>query len=370
LKFRGFTLVEMAVVLVIFGTLLGAGLKLLTVQAERSAIELTKKRQETIKQALTAYLGRFGRLPCPDQNAIPDGLDNADRTAATPASCTAQFGAVPYVDLGLDRDVAIDGWDNFMVYVLSPGWQNSYTTGSNNQYQNTNPVNTYWPGARQGGITVFDRIPATNAATTITANPATGTGAAAAIVSYGKNGLGARNLSFNVNVAPAAGTDEEINTLFTGLQVAKREYTDQNIPTYGAFDDVVLPISASDILDDLVKAGSIREVGSAAILNAAHDYAIGQIIATKTACPPVGGGAGCVFGDYYYDVPTVLPLAFPAAIQGWNAIYAGSPSTVYTTTNSGATAYTITINDGIATYQKVVSLAELKAAISRISGFH
>jgi prepilin-type N-terminal cleavage/methylation domain-containing protein len=365
LKYRGFTLVEMAVVLVIFGTLLGAGLKLLTVQAERSAIELTKKRQETIKQALTAYLGRFGRLPCPDQNVIPDGLDNADRTAATPAVCLAQFGAVPYIDLGLDRDIALDGWDNFMVYVVSPGWQNSYTTGTNNQYQNNNPAVTYWPGARQGAITVFDRIPATNAVTTITANPATGTGAAAAIVSYGKNGFGARNVSFNVNVAPAAGTDEEINTLFTGLQVAKREYTDQNIAVYGAFDDVVLPISASDILDDLVKSGALREVGSAAVLNAANDNVIGQIMASKALCT-----TGCIPGDYFYTLPAALPNPFPAEVLGWNATFVSNPNSIFTHTNAATNAYTISVSDGLNTYQKAVTLAELKATLARISGFH
>lgn len=365
MKYRGFTLVEMAVVLVIFGTLLGAGLKLLSTQAERTAIELTKKRQETIKQALTAYLGRVGRLPCPDQNAIPDGLDNADRTAATPASCVAQFGAVPYIDLGLDRDVALDGWDNFMVYVVSPGWQNSYTTGANTQYQNNVPANTFWPGARQGAITVYDRIPATNAATTVIANPATGTGAAVAIVSYGKNGFGARNLSYNVNVGPAAGTDEEANTIFAGLQIAKREYTDQNIAIYGAFDDVVLPISASDFLDDLVKSGTLREVGSSAVLNAANDYAIGQIMASKAMCV-----VGCIPGDYYYTLPATLPNPFPAEALGWNATFVGNPNNIYTHTNAVTNAYTISVSDGLNTYQKAVTLAELKATLARVSGFH
>jgi prepilin-type N-terminal cleavage/methylation domain-containing protein len=365
----GFTLVEMAVVLVIFGTLLGAGLKLLTVQVERSAIELTKQRQETVKQALISYLGRMGRLPCPDQNAIPDGMDNADRTATTPATCLAQFGAIPYIDLGLDRDTALDGWDNYMVYGVSPDWQNSYNPVSNSQYQNTTPSNVYWPGARPGRITLFDRIPATNASTTITANPATGTGAAAVILSYGHNGAGARNLSNNINVAPSAGTDEEMNTLFTGMQVAKREYTDQDIAVYGAFDDIVLPISATDFLAPLVKSGAIQDTGASAILIAASAQVQAQIMATKTECPN-GAAPTCMPNDYYYTVPTTLTSPLPTEAMGWNATYNGTATNIYVGTNSTATAYSIMVSDGINNYSKTVTMLELKSALSRNAGFH
>jgi hypothetical protein len=226
-------------------------------------------------------------------------------------------------------------------------------------------MNAYWPGARQASITVSNRIPASSATLINTADPALGTGAAAIVLSHGRNGSGARNLSNNINVAPAGGTDEEQNTLFTGLRVIKREYTDQNVATYGAFDDIVLPITASEFIEPLVESGSVREPTPTAKLNAANDYVIAQIIASKTACLTT-----CIIGDYYYTVPAALTANFPAEILGWNATYNAVATNIYVSTNSTASVYTINVNDGMANYSKSVSANELKTALGRMSGFH
>src|SRR3954453_23379304 len=115
----GFTLVEMAVVVLIAAILLTAGLSMVKARLEAAQLEVTQKKQEAIKQALIAYLGRYKRLPCPDNNL--DGRE--DRDPAAPYNCglpgvPQNFGGVPYIDLSLERAAALDGWENYMRYVV------------------------------------------------------------------------------------------------------------------------------------------------------------------------------------------------------------------------------------------------------------
>lgn len=349
---KGFTLVELAVSLVIIGTLLGAGVKFYAAQAERSAYELTKQRQETIKNALTAYIGKFSRLPCPDQNLAPDGRDDADRTAG---SCTRYVGTVPYNDLGLDRDVVLDGWDNYMVYALSPGWERSYTTSASpSQYQTNVATDAFWPGHASGSITIQDRIPATNPTTTNTS------GIAAAILSYGRNGAGALNVSNNTNALPPSSTDEESNALLTASPpvIYKRDYTEQDIATYGAFDDVVLAISPDDFISPLTISGALRDVGPASVMDGAYDYVVGEIIKTKTICILT-----CI--GYYYIVPGAI--TFPAGkLQGWGSTYTSSGGIIHAT-GGAFTNFTIDVDGADA---KTVSSSELRAVLAKRAGFN
>src|SRR3954471_8356995 len=111
----GFTLVEMAVVVLIAAILLTAGLSMVKSRLEAAQLDVTQKKQDAIKQALIAYLGRYKRLPCPDTNL--DGRE--DRDPAPPYTCglpgaAQSFGGVPYIDLGLDRSAALDGWEDYI----------------------------------------------------------------------------------------------------------------------------------------------------------------------------------------------------------------------------------------------------------------
>ena len=137
-QITGFTLVEMAVVVFIGAILLTAGLSLAKTRLEAAQIDVTQKHQETIKQALISYLIRNKRLPCPD---IKDGTGaphtrdgREDRNVSGPFGCSTPtvgstyVGGVPYVDLGLERSTALDGWENYLTYIISPNWQFSYAS--------------------------------------------------------------------------------------------------------------------------------------------------------------------------------------------------------------------------------------------------
>jgi prepilin-type N-terminal cleavage/methylation domain-containing protein len=117
---QGFTLVEIAVVLVIVGLLLGGLLLPLSSQVENSRISETREMQEAVRDALLGYAMLNGRLPCPDTNAPPndDGLENA------PCGGSVASGWLPWATLGLGDTV--DAWGQPLRYSVNT----SFTTVS------------------------------------------------------------------------------------------------------------------------------------------------------------------------------------------------------------------------------------------------
>jgi prepilin-type N-terminal cleavage/methylation domain-containing protein len=113
---RGFTLVEMAIVLVIMALLLGGVLAPLSTQKEQEKRVDTAQLIEAALQALTGFAIINGRLPCPDSDAPADGRENACPTG------TASFtrGALPWVDLGLASGA--DDWGNPLGYAVNGGF--------------------------------------------------------------------------------------------------------------------------------------------------------------------------------------------------------------------------------------------------------
>jgi len=93
----GFSLVELAIVLLITGILMSAGLSLLTVKRDAAQWETTKRNQDSIKQALINYLGKNQRLPCP-ANPIATPIDGKEDRTTPP--CNRYSGIVPYFELG------------------------------------------------------------------------------------------------------------------------------------------------------------------------------------------------------------------------------------------------------------------------------
>ena len=72
----------------------------------------------------------------------------------------------------------------------------------------------------------------------------------AVVVSHGRNGLGAYTVGGTRNTLPAAGTDEESNTN-ANTTYYRRDLTTDDAATGGPFDDQVLILAASDLLEPL-----------------------------------------------------------------------------------------------------------------------
>ena len=110
---QGFSLIEMAVVLVIVGLLIGGGFSTLGPYLDNAKQSHTLSSLELTKQALLNYVTVNKHMPCPDTNGDGTVTDPADRAGTL---CNAYFGTVPYDDLGLGRTLASDDWGNVFSY--------------------------------------------------------------------------------------------------------------------------------------------------------------------------------------------------------------------------------------------------------------
>lgn len=130
----GFTLVEMAIVLIIFGFLIAALLLPMQTQRNISKQLETEVILENSKKALLGFAQSKGYLPCPATNGntgvFPD--DTGTENPEVSGVCVSQVGFLPGVTLGLrpidDRGFALDAWGNRVRYAVTAGNSNAFTT--------------------------------------------------------------------------------------------------------------------------------------------------------------------------------------------------------------------------------------------------
>src|SRR5512135_914574 len=210
---RGFTLIEMAIVLVIITILLGGLVVPLSAQIQARRIAETNKTLEEARDALVGYamthrtlVGNKPYLPCPDANG--DGIEDA-RTAN---QCPQQIGFLPWITLGTGSQ---DAWGNRLLYATNSAVSND-SVGIDS---------TVVPSASWNQV-----CSSHTCATVIAAN------LPVVLVSLGPNGWGAHNVNGGTLAAPS-GTDELENLDGDNLFVS-RFPTKPGDPN-GEFDDLV-----------------------------------------------------------------------------------------------------------------------------------
>ncbi|MCW8830177.1 MAG: type II secretion system GspH family protein [Gammaproteobacteria bacterium] len=124
---HGFTLVELAIVLVIIGVLLGGFIGTLSSRIETTKRANTQQQMEEIKDAILGFAAANKRLPCP-ATTTSDGDSNPDDGA-----CVWEHGFVPGRTLGLEgsynRDnLLLDTWGNPIRYSVTNSDGDSFTT--------------------------------------------------------------------------------------------------------------------------------------------------------------------------------------------------------------------------------------------------
>lgn len=134
ISIKGFTLVEMAVVLIIIGFVIGALLTPLGVQRDLKDYSESKARLEQIRDALYGYAIINGKLPCPTTTADPTDSINyghGDTTCTAPTS----EGVIPWKDLGaaefdswgVPRSQATDPWVGYWIYRVDPAFTSTFS---------------------------------------------------------------------------------------------------------------------------------------------------------------------------------------------------------------------------------------------------
>jgi len=111
---KGFTLIELTLVMVIIGLLSVGGINLAKVKREQALYSSSEEKLKQIKQALITHVLVYGHLPCPDTGS--DGKENRPSGAD---DCSSVSGKIPYLDLGLSQAGVRDNWGNYVVYFIN-----------------------------------------------------------------------------------------------------------------------------------------------------------------------------------------------------------------------------------------------------------
>ncbi len=99
-KQPGFSLIEVAIVLVIIGVLLAGVTGPLSTWRDHATYKQTELYLEQSRKALLTFAAVKGYLPCPDTDG--DGVQ--DRSTAVNETCKESEGTLPWLDLGLANE--------------------------------------------------------------------------------------------------------------------------------------------------------------------------------------------------------------------------------------------------------------------------
>ena len=110
----GFSLVEVAVVLLIVGLLISGLLSPLSHQREQVRLSQSGSEADTILAAIAGFAASQGRLPCP---ATDSSAGQESVVGSPPTACVTQHGFVPAATLGItgsftDAGLLMDPWNN------------------------------------------------------------------------------------------------------------------------------------------------------------------------------------------------------------------------------------------------------------------
>jgi prepilin-type N-terminal cleavage/methylation domain-containing protein len=222
----GFTLVEIAIVLLIVGLMIGGLIAPLSSQIEQRHVSDTKRAMDEAREALFGFALRNGYLPCPAISST-NGLEDRSNNI-----CNKRYGFLPWATLGVSR---LDGWNRLMGYSVTPAFADSAALFNLRSDRDI----TIATRGRNGQLT---------AATGINDIPAV-------IISFGRNGYGAT--SDQNTVVADAGTgnlDEKTNLQSSGTALIARDPSDDVRSPGGAFDDMVLWISPNILYNRMVAA--------------------------------------------------------------------------------------------------------------------
>ncbi len=122
-KQRGFSLIELAVVLVIIGLLVGGGIAAISATTEQTRRSEQKRLFNDVRDALYGFAMSSGRLPCPDDYAGDDD-GSEDRSGG---SCDLDQGQLPWGDLGVGRR---DAWGNPILYRVDGDFADDPSSGA------------------------------------------------------------------------------------------------------------------------------------------------------------------------------------------------------------------------------------------------
>ena len=265
---RGFTLLEITVVLFILGLMIAGLFGPLETQLEARDRRQTQDALQQILDALYGYALTHGRLPCPDTDK--DGRPNPEFETAKPATaiCTATVGILPWSELAVPQG---DAWGNRFTYAVSyPAYTRPDTDGLCNGDAGDEDED-HFDLCTTGALTVESRgddpsSPSTQEGKARLKTYATGL--PAVVISHGRNGFGAQTIT-GVELPAPTGDDERQN--FRVGQDQKKPFMSRGYSRGGSgcadnetestplceYDDLVVWLAPTILNGRMVSAGRL-----------------------------------------------------------------------------------------------------------------
>lgn len=232
----GFSLIEMAFVLVIVTLLLGGLLVPFSTQIEQKRIADTQKAMAEINEALLGYAIANGQLPCA-ASATSGGNQQTSPTCL-------YSGFLPAANLGVN---GTDAWGRQYRYAVSPNFTLPFSLPASS-----------CPGSNPCGVITVQTRNSTGSIAVV-ANYIV-----AIVISQGKNGYGGYSSAGVPMALPNANTDEYTNStsataFFTRTQVGPRSPCSDSSNPVGLceFDDIVTWVSPNVLFNRMVAAGKL-----------------------------------------------------------------------------------------------------------------
>ena len=217
----GFSLIEMAIVLVIVTLLVGGLVAPLAAQLEARRILETERTLADARDAVVGFSrtrGGVRHLPCPDTDSPPDGEENR----SVDGTCASPSGWLPWITLGVgDRDA----WNHRLRYEVDPA------------FSNDEGINEATP--LTGNIEICDASSCASPVPDIVY----------VLVSHGPNGLGATTLTGSQKPLPTS-ADELANLDADGNYVSHERRAGDT-----PYDDMLTWVSLSQFFPRACPAG-------------------------------------------------------------------------------------------------------------------
>jgi prepilin-type N-terminal cleavage/methylation domain-containing protein len=220
-----FTLIEMAIVLVIIGLAAVMLLNFSSAMSDNEKRKNVRARLDTLEIALVNYIALNRRLPCPANGRSATGASGAgieQRNPGSGACLNMVDGVVPWITLGIAENDASDPWGGRLTYRIDPALagnqllmnmsdcdpSSSGATGAAGICKTpvvpcTGNAGCTSPAAFLAGkgLDVWDGLNGTAGWNARQNNSGAGSGAAWVIISHGPSGAGAYNVR-GANVQP------------------------------------------------------------------------------------------------------------------------------------------------------------------------
>ncbi len=253
----GFTLVEMALVLLIVGLLAAVFLPATNTLLDNNRRKETRAKLEALEQAMVRFVMANGRLPCPADGSLAPG--NAEQGLEQPhpgtVACTVPAlanGVVPWRTLGLAQGDATDAWNTLITYRVWAGAAVAADALTQTNGMNMSILDPAVAGAVGGwlstrGFRACSGNPCAAGAAVELATRTNLTGVAYVLISHGANrvhGFTTDGIYLATANGPGPGPLEDINRnqLATRTAAPNDFYIDSELaesPT-AYYDDIVL----------------------------------------------------------------------------------------------------------------------------------